>query len=351
MNKDLVSYIKNVLHLRQSFFQASHVIKETEAMKIWARWIISHRSLCRQENIYLPDDNVYDYQVLLELQDKGVSVEQSVCVYEWLRSECCQINSKYTPTATVEYGGIHGTIPVIQTKDAEGYIILECSGILQYLPYNLYTRMSRLYRAHGSCTEHDMKNNYMWLCATLYSLLDGKGLQWAVPPKVMNILNSDLGCCTELFASPLNTYNDNYYSLFLLDKVFGSRGNFFTAKDTDFIEGTYQVNPPFIDSLFTRTTERILELLTIADKNNKELTFVYIMPEWKDFQTFNMVSEAHYCVKQIHLSAHTHFYYQYDTGTYIRARFGSYIFFLSTNTKCCSNILERDIRYGFSTRS
>jgi hypothetical protein len=350
MNKDLVTYIENVLHLRDSFSLISRVDKESEAMKIWARWIITHRSLCAQSNLYLPDDNVYDYQILLELQDKGVTLKYSKFLYEWLRLECNKINNKYTLISTMEEGGIHGYIPIKESRNISSKSIsLTCNNMKQILPLSVYNRMSRLYRSKNSLP--CMKNKYIWLCTTLYSLLDGKGLQWAVPPKIMNILQRDLGCYTELFASPLNAYNENYYSLFTFDSAFGSRGNFYEAKDQDFVEGTYQVNPPFIDPLFTKTTERVLELLDIADKNNKELTFIYIMPEWKDFQTYNMVSEARFCVKQILLSAYSHFYYQYDTGAYIRARFGSYIFFLSTNTKCCPHSLEREIRQGFSSRN
>jgi len=215
----------------------------------------------------------------------------------------------------------------------------------QTIPTIVYNRMARTYLGLPL-----QKNSYIWLCATIYSILDGKGLQWAVPPPVMELLQSSLGCYTELFASPLNAYNKQYYSLFPLDKMFGSKGNVFTAPDADFQEGTFQINPPFIDQLFAKTSERVLELLDKADANAKDLTFIYVMPEWKDFTTYNMIAESRFCVKRIYLRSGQHYYYQYSNGTYIPARFGSYMFFLSTNSKICSNTLESNIRYAFLGR-
>lgn len=344
MNENLISYIKNVIDLRGSFSAISHVEKESEAMKIWARWIITHRSLCHQQNLLLPDDEVYDSKFILELQDKGVNTEHSIFLHDWLVTACRKVNKQFTPLATMEHGGLHGTIPVTVRVGTKS-ISLTCSDIEQTVPFSVYNSMSRRYTP--STLSH-AKDGYIWLCATMYNLLDGKGLQWAVPPRVMSILQTNLGCYTELFASPLNAYNRNYYSLFPVDRVFGSSGNFFTAPDSDFEHGAFQVNPPFIDPLFTKTTDRILDLLDRADVQGKNLTFVYIMPDWDNFATHDMVAEARFCVKKIRLSAGHHYYYQYATGTYIRARFGTNIFFLSTNVKCCTHDMERDILHAFS---
>jgi hypothetical protein len=349
MNENLISYIKEVIQLRGSFSNISHIEKDSEAMKIWARWIITHRSLCTQGNLVLPDDDIYDSKIILEMQDKGVSVRHSMYLHDWLYAECRLINKHFSPIATLEYGGIHGHLPIIVKHSIKSNTVkLTCDSIVQTLPISVYNRMTRSFKPTKLIKT---KDSYIWLCTTLYNLFDAHGLQWAVPPKVMNLLQTNIGCYTELFASPLNAYNNNYYSLFPTDKVFGSLGNFFTAPYSNFIEGSYQVNPPFIDPLFTRTTEKILELLDIADANKKDLTFVYIMPQWDDFITYNMVSEARFCVKKIRLFPNSHFYYQYDTDTYIRARFGTNIFFLSTNVKCCTHSLEKDIMHAFTSRN
>lgn len=344
MNVDLISYIKEILHLRGVFTTISQMDKESEVMKIWARWIITHRSLCRQGNLILPDDHEYDSQLIVELQDKGVNVEHAEYLHDWLLYECQHVNKSYSPIATVEYGGIHGNVELAIQQHGDSIYIkpLGETSLEQMLPLCVYNRLSRWYQ--GSAPQRD---GYIWLCSMIYSILDGKGLQWAVPPAVMELLQSNLGCYTELFASPLNAYNKNYYSLFPLDSIFGSKGNFFTAPNENFLSGTFQINPPFIDQLFTKTSERVLHLLDLADRNGQELTFIYIMPEWKDFVTYNMIAESRFCVKQIHLRNRQHYYYQYSTSSYIPARFGSYMFFLSTNSKICSNTLETSIRYAF----
>ena len=73
------------------------------------------------------------------------------------------------------------------------------------------------------------------------------------------------------------------------------------------------------------------------------------MPQWEDFDTFNMVIESPFCVRHIHLKPHLHFYYQYITNTYIRARFGTSVVFLSTSAKCCDNHTASEIVNAFST--
>lgn len=342
MNGDLTSYIENIISLRGTFAKISKVYKQSEAMKIWARWIITHRSLCSQTNLILPDDEVFDPQLIIELQEKGCNYKHALYLQEFLVNECRKINKKYCATATVEDGGVHGNIVINTTLNGRN-ITLECNNHIETLPISVYNKMGRNYRYLPYA-----KNNYIWLCACIYGILGCKGLQWAVPSRVLDLLQETLGCNTELFASPINNYFSNYYSLFDGDKAFGSKGNFFTAPNSDFIEGCYQINPPFIDPIFTKTTEKVLFLLSEAENNNKKLTFVYIMPEWKDFITYNMVSESRFCVKTITLKSNHHRYYQYCTSSYIPARFNSYIIFLSTDTKICSNSLEHNIRYSFS---
>jgi hypothetical protein len=348
MNASLITYIQKILQLRARFSTISHVEKDSETMKVWARWIITHRSLCAQHNLILPDDGAYDSQFIVELQEKGVTRTHGEYLHDWLIDECRSINSHYSPVATIESGGLHqidshsDSKYTVAISNASGHTTLVCAEMPQTIPTSVYNRMARTYSGLPL-----QKNSYIWLCATIYSILDGKGLQWAVPPTVMELLQSSLGCYTELFASPLNAYNKQYYSLFPMDKIFGSKGNLFTAPDTDFQEGAFQINPPFIDQLFTRTSERVLELLDKADANDKVLTFIYIMPEWKDFTTYNMIAGSRFCVKRIYLRSGYHYYYQYSSGTYIPARFGSYMFFLSTDSKICSNTLESNIRYAF----
>ena len=350
MNSQLICHIKDILSLREQFSRKSGIHKEAETFKIWARWIITHRSLFPQDHIYLPSDSEYDFQILTELQMKGCPKDKQT--YEWLLSACADVNQRY-PKLTLsetEFPGIHGNIPVYYQETGTGksrQAVFSCGDFVYELPMHVVRKLDRLYVSTGLAMP-SMKNEYIWLITALYDLLDGKGLQWAVPATVMWLLQQDLGCYTELFASPINTYNSSYYSLFSYDRYFGSKGNFFTAPNSDFVEGAYQINPPFIIPLFTKTTERVLELLEIAEQNEKLLTFVYIMPEWDDFPAYNMVSETRFCMKQIKMDPGRHYYHQYSTGSYIKARFGTHIIFLSTDMKCCNNEFEKAIKVAFS---
>lgn len=340
MNAELVAYMNNILIIRDEFLAISH-IKDSEAMNIWARWIITHRGLCRQTNLCLPDDDAYDSQLQIELESKGCSSQDAAYTFRWLLEQTGKANKNYRPIAEAETGGLHGTVPVTVTRNF-GQVTLCCDTIKQVLPISVYIKMSNFYRKDHLASH---KDNYIWLCSALYSILDGKGLQWAVPPRAMQLFQR-MGCHTEIFASPLNTYNRNYYSLYEFDRAFSSKGNFFSAPDSDFAQGTFQVNPPFINPVFCKTTERIFRLLEIAESSGKKLTFIYVMPEWEDFETYNMVIESRFFINKILLRAKRHYYYQYSTKDYIKARFGSHIVFLSTDIGMDHPPVE-DIREAF----
>jgi len=346
MNKNIVSHLRDIILFRDTLCAISH-IEEVEIMKIWARWIITHRSLFKQKTICLPDDREYDPQLIVELIEKGVSTSHAMFLHDWMITETNNINKRFPwMYADTEYGGIHGSVNVIIIDEKDDMIVLACDELSVVLPVVLYNKLLR-YTVDNSTTALKPLN-YIWFVGFLYSLLDGKGLQWAVPTSVMMILKNRMYCNTELFASPINHFFNRYYSLFPYDVALGSRGNFFTAPDSDFITGCFQVNPPFIDCLFTKTTQRILNLLKIADDSDRELTFIYIMPSWEKFTTYEMAIESPYCVKQINLKANAHYYYQHITNKYIRARFGTCILFLSTNPMCCDTKTEIDIIGGFS---
>src|SRR5437667_414096 len=83
-----------------------------------------------------------------------------------------------------------------------------------------------------------------------YYILDGQSLQWSLPPQILGIFNDFLSVKTELFASPSNHYLSNHYSLFYVDKQFGAIDNFFNLKSENMLEGTYEINPPFIEKIF-----------------------------------------------------------------------------------------------------
>ena len=282
---NLSEYYDHILSTKSDFIRDS-CINEAEAEKIFARWLITHRSLFPCNTPLFPMDSSYDYQLVLELTSKGCQEETANMLEERLRT--C----------------------VIELAD-EDLCLLKSTN-------------------ENNCAEK-------W-SQKFYNVLGDNGLQWAVPPAVMDLFQNTLGCQTELFASPSNHRYQNYYSLFPIDKQLGSLGNFFEAPMENFQEGVFQVNPPFIDSVFTKTTEIILNCLRDAQRNGRQLTFIYVMPNWSKFSTLRRSLESEFCVKTVELKAHDHHYYVYSTGTFVKAKFGSMIIFLSTESEFIQRI-------------
>jgi hypothetical protein len=342
MNADLVKYIEAIIGIRRELLIISKVDHQSELLKIWARWIITHRSLFRQGSLFLPDDMIHDTQFIQELIDKGCPVSHANYVHDWIWERTSRLD--FNPVAELERGGIHGTCPIKGIEDC-GNIRLECESVVTTIRSSVYHRLTAAYNGLSSA-----RDTYILLISVLYGLLDGKGLQWAVPPSFLNFIRQSLDCSTELFASPVNHHYDKYYSLFDIDRLFGSRGNFFTAPDDDFVEGCFQVNPPFIDSLFTRTTNKVISLLEKAERAGKALTFVYIMPLWDDFLTYTMVSDCRFCARNVKLNADRHYYYEYNTESYIKAKFNTSVVILSTQDKISDHINDLQFHQMFGRR-
>jgi len=329
---DYVDYLERVGRLRDDVIEKSGV-KFVEGLKIWARYIITHISLFQERNRYtvLPGVDVYDHQFVQELILNGCS--NGVKLYEELKARTAELCPP-PMDQRIE-------IPVVKEGEYLSY-----HQVKHLVSKSLYDKLCRLYRRDS--TE---RNQYIWLVLTLYQLLDGHSLQWAVPPSVMWIFKEKFNCDTDIFASPLNTYNSKYYSLFYFDTYFGSRGNFFTAPDSDFTAGTFHVNPPFIVPVFTRTTARILELLGHAEETGNVLTFIYVMPDWTEFDTYNTVYMNRFGKKHIYIPAGKAYYHQYRTDTSILSTFGTHIFILSTAMDTiCTDEIEQDILVKFGTK-
>jgi hypothetical protein len=332
----ITKHFREIASVKQEFLHKMG-IKESEGNKIWSRWVITHRSIYAQTGMFYPSDGSFDQQLINEMCDKGLSYSKSREIHDWL--------SSFKITQFSYNDCIRYVQDITVSQISNGFIMLCDEAQSWYIRTNRFVYDKLKKRFCLPQNEH-FANYCIWVVCTLYELLDGHGLQWALPPKAMTVLE-DLNCRTELFASPINCHLLHYYSLFNIDYLFGSSGNFFTADPKLFVSGVYQINPPFIDSLFTLTTHKILSLLSIAEENGKSLTFIYIMPEWSDFPTYNLILQSVWSLRNIHLKPGQHFYYQYSNNSYIRARFGTYVVVLSTNTRFGDDSLRCDLIDGF----
>lgn len=326
----LKQYLSNVVALQQQFICLA-AINNAEAEKIFSRWVITHRSLFHQGNnkLFLPKNPVFDVQLIHELIEKGCPQMVAHEVEVWLRKQTALVHTEPVKKKNA-----------LEVKKIEGdtTVTLEGQPITLTLNREIYRKLEE---------KHSVLED-IYQCVLFYNQLQGKGLQWALPPRLFSYLERKLQCTTEVFASPINHYYSRYYSLFEVDKSFGSLGSFFDAPNSEFESGCFQVNPPFIDSIFTKTTQRILSLLQEAKAAERELTFVYVMPLWTQFRTVNWVSDSPFCVRYIQLKPDSHFYYQAETDSYIRARFTTVMFILSSVSEVGSKVSNSEISYLFS---
>lgn len=117
-----------------------------------------------------------------------------------------------------------------------------------------------------SLKKHNVKNPDVIIYCILirYLAIASLGNQLAVHPKILSNLQKTLKVNIEGFASSINHFFPNYYSLFPdLEYYFGSLGRFFQSR---FIEGVYTINPPFYIVTFNLIADKILYELQNTDK-------------------------------------------------------------------------------------
>ena len=103
------------------------------------------------------------------------------------------------------------------------------------------------------------------------------GLFWGFIPDFTNYLEKKYNSLIECFASPFNHILKKYYSvLYLLDKNYGSLGDFFER----FLEEEYLINiinPPWTAELIIKT----LKYIELKLQKHKCAIYLYI-PQWND---------------------------------------------------------------------
>lgn len=106
-------------------------------------------------------------------------------------------------------------------------------------------------------------------------------LHGSVPGAWTDVLGQDF---VECFASPFNHKFELYYSIYDQDKVFGSKGNFFSMIDC--VEqqgmlpddGMYEINPPWNNQMY----EKVNQVLKKTLANGRCIQAVIVGPNWRD---------------------------------------------------------------------
>ena len=116
------------------------------------------------------------------------------------------------------------------------------------------------------------------------NIRDFTGYQWAIKPELFKEYKIQY----EAFASPFNrTKSKSYFSLFDIDKKFGSSGNFFNY--VDYKNGNYEVNPPFTEFVLKEAALKCLDILS------KTKSFIFFIgPLWLDAEFYQLLSTSPY---------------------------------------------------------
>ena len=161
-------------------------------------------------------------------------------------------------------------------------------------------------------------------CIIRYYNLGFNGQQWSSTSGFKLKLKSIHPNIHEAFASPFNcTFTDAYFSLFLDDRVFGSKGNFFDNKDYTI---PLYVNPPFAPI--------ILEKLPNILSNYK--SYILIVPTWSDAAWYKQIlSTSNFCYSKNNGSIT----YEHN-GALFKPHFKTTIFGKDPNKKKLDNLYE-----------
>ena len=332
----LQSYYLEVKEFKNFFIKNCCVIKKYEAYKVWAHWLI--RNLCDSlENFHyhiIPNQKIAeDSGIIDHLKEKGANAEKVHEFYNLVISKAYHLYQKYNQFKIDQM-----TNPTIiaQISDSIQYSVEEENGnkchiyklVDTYVKHNdiKYKKLVSLYKG-----DPQSFNFCMFEIGFNYYILDGQSLQWCLPPKVFDTLRTGLSVKTELFASPTNAHLPLYCSLFYIDKQFGALDNFFNLDTEQILTGTFEVNPPFIEKVFIKSSSMIIHFLEKSQTHNKDLLFIYIMPNWSDSKGYELLAKSKFLIDEIILTENKHFYYHSPNDRMVSANFESHILIVGTN--------------------
>jgi len=312
------------------FIKQLYGLKKYEAYKIWSHWLI--RNLCKNVNNYhlIPMDRTLhdDDDIITLLTEKGLTSDFINRSYGSIMSRASELYHKYHQLK------IDHLTNMDQLIEANRLIIYD-TVYIDGKQYHIY-RYGRIYVKYNNYIHDRLVVRYcgnmkcfrfcMFEMGFNYYMLEGHSFQWGLPPKVFSIVERSLMTQTEMFASPINVNLPNYYSLFYIDKYFGALDNFFNIQPNTIKEGTYEVNPPFIEYIFVESSKMMLSMLN----NGQDLLFIYIMPNWVDSGGYQLLIHSEYLLDEIVLAEKEHFYHHNLKHRMIMANFETHILIIGT---------------------
>ena len=309
-----MEYYYDVIGIKKYFISNCKligIISLNETYKLWANFILLN---LKHSNIEGNIDNHIIIPNILENNCKNKMISL-LCEKGSNNDKAQQFYEKFMAKIEILYNKYKNRIfdPSIIKINYYNFV-LYCDNIKLTINQILYDKLQRLFINHKYIYE------YMFEMLFNYDILDGLSLQWSIPDKIFTIVTG------ELFASPINCHiENNYYSLFSIDKFFGSKGNIFNVLTLE--NGIYEINPPFIEKIFDETINLVNDNL-----NNENIIFIYIMPNWTDSNLYQILDTSKYKKNKFIYKIGTHQYIDIYNKN-IQASFDTHVFILSSSLK------------------
>lgn len=329
------NYYNEMINFKKYFIDHCMVNKKYETHKVWAQWLI--RNLCRNNINYhlIPDQQVnHDVDLFNHLKEKNVNIDEIPQFYKQITTKISELYQKFNDMKITQF---HDHVKIVEMSQLIDQEVTNKHGKRFYI-----YRFGQIYVKYESHVHEKLLSRYNGdvLCSKFclfelgfnYYILDGHSFQWCVPLKAFHILEKYLPINAELFASPINFYSRNYYSLFFVDTFFGAVDNFFNIKTLNLSEGIFEVNPPFIEQILIESSRIILNALHYSQEHAHDLLFIYIMPDWLDSLGYQMLTNSGYLIDEIILTEKNHFYYQSSNRKMVLATFETHVLLIGTSS-------------------
>ena len=231
-----------------------------------------------------------------------------------------------------------------------GELVSVCLNNFQKKPFtvkkDIYNRLL------NTLTQRGESPSLIYSLLSRYNALEGLGFQAGVPDAVFDALVKHVSVTTECFASPLNNYLDRYCSAFPdIDCAFGSLGSFFNL---EIIEGSFQANPPFTQTIMDRAYKKIHDALT--NPLSGALSFAVIVPAWRLEVAWNNLISSPFNKMVVNVPALEHGYKNggFRVNKYFAAQYDTSVVFLQNDlgskrwplTEECSSDIVSAFREG-----
>lgn len=330
----LTQYYHDIRQFKTYFIKHCHVEKKCEAFKIWTHWLTRNLNNISDNYHLIPNSSVTrDTEILTHLQDKGVGLIQAQEFYDQVIHQVLNLYQLYHHSKrrslsddSLTCAMSHKIKYSTDTLNGMKYHIYQFGDMyIKHLDV-IHAKLMRKYQGSEDCRKF-----YLFEVGFNYYILGGYSLQWCLSNELLHYLHTSLMVRTELFASPINAVLPLYCSLFIIDRHFGAMDNFFNLIPEQNLEGTFELNPPFVEKIVIRITDSICHFMTKSQAQNKDLMFIYFMPNWLDSRGYQQLINSSFMIDEIILLSGQHHYIQSHCQTLVGTNFNTHIMIVGTN--------------------